>query len=93
MTCYLVIINGFYLENQYGIRIENLYYTQAQKDGRLHFIYLTKVPIDKRLIDKYMLSADEQKWLNKYHACVYTSLQQYMTEEEKQWLEEACSPL
>lgn len=84
---------GFYLENQYGIRIENLYYTQAQKDGRLHFIYLTKVPIDKRLIDKYMLSADEQNWLNKYHACVYKSLQQYMTEEEKQWLEEACSPL
>lgn len=84
---------GFYLENTYGIRIENLYLTQTAGQNRLSFLALTKVPIDKKLIAAYMLSADEQKWLNKYHECVYKSLVKYMTEEEKQWLEKACSPL
>lgn len=84
---------GIYLENAYGIRIENLYLIQTTEQNQLQFIALTKVPIDKKLITAYMLNADERKWLNKYHECVYKSLIKYMTEEEKQWLEKACSPL
>lgn len=86
---------GIYKEGKYGIRIENLQYTapSAVGDGFLEFRYLTKVPIDKTLIDKYMLNDDERAWLNKYHEDVYNSLAPYLNENEKVWLKSACSPL
>ena len=86
---------GIYKEGKYGIRIENLQYTASvdEQDGFLKFIPLTKVPIDKRLIDKYMLNGDELAWLNWYHRTVYADLKPYLNEHELQWLEDACAPL
>ena len=85
---------GIYKENKYGIRIENLLYTsESEFAGYLEFKILTKVPIDKRLIDKYMLNAGEQTWLNNYHQDVYNCLAPYLDEKEKIWLKDACSPL
>ena len=85
---------GVYKENAYGIRTENLLYTaESEYSGYLKFNILTKVPIDKRLIDKYMLSAGEQMWLNNYHKDVYDCLAPYMNEKEEMWLKDVCSPL
>ena len=86
---------GIYKEGKYGIRIENLQYTvqSAIGDGFLEFVPLTKAPIDKKLIDKYMLDDDELAWLNKYHEDVYNSLAPYLNEKKKLWLQKACSPL
>lgn len=85
---------GIYKENKYGIRTESLLYTTVSKfAGFLEFKILTKVPIDKRLIDKYMLDTGEQAWLNNYHKEVFDSLAPYLNEKEKMWLKDACSPL
>ena len=88
---------GVYKEGKYGIRIENLQYSASveafKPEEFLEFRYLTKVPIDKRLIDKYMLTAGEQEWLNSYHQDVYNTLTPYLNGEAKLWLERACSPL
>lgn len=86
---------GVYLENRYGIRIENLVYTAEVPECRefLEFKYLTLVPIDKRLIAVYLLEQGERDWLNAYHHKVYESLAAYVNDEEKKWLKEACSPL
>ncbi len=85
---------GYYKENAYGIRIENMVYvTPAEYEGFLKFQYLTLVPIDKRLINKYLLNEDEVSWLNKYHRHVYESLCPYMNNKERQWLEGACASL
>lgn len=88
---------GLYKEGKYGIRIENLQYTTPSPigDDFLEFRYLTKVPIDKKLIDKYLLDEGEQAWLNKYHEDVYNSLAPYLSESESEnkWLKNACSPL
>ena len=85
---------GIYREGRYGIRIESLLRTvKSSKTGFLEFSVLTKVPLDKRLIDEYMLTADERKWLNQYHRDVYDCLFPYMNKEEKKWLKKACSPL
>lgn len=85
---------GIYREGRYGIRIESLLRTvKSSKTGFLEFSVLTKVPLDKRLIDEYMLTADERKWLNQYHRDVYDCLFPYMSKEEKKWLKKACSPL
>lgn len=86
---------GYYKENAYGIRIENLYYTKeaGRNSGFLEFTPLTLVPIDKRLIDEYLLDAGERDWLNAYHRKVYNSLAACVNDYEKKWLKESCSPL
>lgn len=84
---------GFYLENAYGIRIENLVEVAEASEGYLKFANLTLVPIDKRLINKYLLSDGEINWLNAYHHRVEEILSPLLTSAEKSWLQEACSPL
>ena len=59
----------------------------------LEFEILTLVPIDKKLIDVYLLDAGEQDWLNNYHRKVYESLAACVNDDEKKWLKESCSPL
>jgi len=85
---------GFYKENAFGIRIENLYYIKPAKNPKfLNFEVLTLAPIDKRLINKYLLTLEELNWINQYHKQVLLSLKKYLTKQEFEWLKDACSPL
>jgi Xaa-Pro aminopeptidase len=85
---------GYYRENAFGIRIENLYYVKPAKNPKfLTFEVLTLVPIDKKLINKYLLTPDEINWLNRYHRQVFLSLKKYLTKQELSWLKDACAPL
>lgn len=85
---------GYYKENAFGIRIENLYAVKPQKGTPfLHFEVLTLVPLDKKLINKYLLTTEELNWLNRYHRQVFLSLKKYLTRQELEWLRDACSPL
>ncbi len=85
---------GYYKENAFGIRIENLYYVKPAKNPKfLQFEVLTLAPLDKRLINKYLLTADELKWLNHYHRQIFLSLKKYLTKQELEWLKDACAPL
>lgn len=89
---------GCYKENQYGIRIENLVYITPVEDSNLaepmlKFSPLTLVPLDKQLIDKYLLTAEERAWIDTYHQTVFQILSPHLTAAECQWLEKACSPL
>lgn len=85
---------GFYKENAFGIRIENLYYVKPNKNPKfLNFEVLTLAPIDKRLINKYLLTTEELNWLNHYHQQVLLSLKKYLTKQEFEWLKDACAPL
>lgn len=85
---------GYYKEDEYGIRIENMVYTTpSDTPGFLKFENLTLIPIDKRLINKYLLSSEEQAWLNSYHQKVFGCLAPYLDTDIKAWLKEACSPL
>lgn len=89
---------GYYKENHYGIRIENLVYVDRVSDPNndipmLKFEYLTLVPIDKRLIDKYLLDDGEKIWLNSYHQTVYNKISPLVDDKVKNWLKDACSPI
>ena len=85
---------GYYKENAFGIRIENLYMIKPSKNPKfLHFEVLTLAPIDKNLINKSLLTADEINWLNRYHRQVFLSLKKYLTRKELEWLRFACAPL
>jgi len=85
---------GYYKEKAFGIRIENLYEVKATKNPKfLNFSVLTLAPIDKKLINKYMLTTEEIIWLNQYHKQVFLSLKKYLTKQELEWFKEACAPI
>ena len=79
---------GYYKENSFGIRIENLIYVNQNK-----FEELTITPIEKNLINKKILSLNELKWLNNYHMKVKKNLSKYISAEEKKDFEKACLPV
>ena len=83
---------GYYKENKFGIRIENLIYVKKQKNVKI-FEDLTMVPIDKELIEENNLNNNEKKWLNEYHKKVYKSLKNSMNKNEINQLKEACSAI
>lgn len=88
---------GYYLEGRYGIRIENIIatvpYMETEFGKFLHFENLTLFPIDTRLIDTAMLTCDELRWLNDYHAEVREKLLPYLNEEEAAWMTQKTEPI
>lgn len=78
---------GYYKEGEYGIRIENLVTVidtgKKDAEGRalLGFETLTLAPIDRNLIEPSLLSDDELKWLNDYHARVRQEILPLLTEK------------
>ena len=90
---------GCYIQNHFGIRLENLAVVKACNDANenqehhLEFQTLTLVPFDRRLIDASLLSPDELNWLNNYHADVWEKLNHRCSENTRQWLKSACAPL
>lgn len=81
---------GIYLENEYGIRIENILaccVKHKNVNGTfLCFEPLTYVPLDMRLIQFELMTDREKEWLIKYQNDVYDKVSPYLTEEEKKWL-------
>ncbi len=59
----------------------------------LGFETLTLAPIDRRLIVKEMLTADEIAWLDAYHARVAATLIPDLDAETRRWLAAATAPL
>ncbi|MGL4414655.1 aminopeptidase P family protein [Roseinatronobacter monicus] len=91
---------GYYREGEFGIRIENLVAVRkgtAPKGGDnrdwLEFETLTLAPIDRRLVQVSMLSADERAWLDAYHSRVATLLLPLVCATTSAWLQEACKPI
>ena len=76
---------GYYLNNKYGIRIENLIYVDESKK-KLIFKNLTLVPIDIDMINFKMLNKQEQKYIFYYHLDVYSKISKYLNDKEKKWL-------
>ena len=76
---------GYYEENRFGIRIENLIY--AKKDrNKFYFKNLTLAPIDSDLIDFNLLNYKEKKYLKDYHHLSLKKLSKFLTKKERNWL-------
>ena len=86
---------GYYVEGQYGIRIENLVVVEEAKtiDGgnieTMGFETVTLTPIDTRLVDGSLLSEEERNWLNEYHDRVCEILCEHLEPDEADWLKKA----
>ena len=83
----MVISNepGFYLENKFGIRIENLIYIDGNIKN-LFFNNLTFVPLEKDLIDESLLVKKEKDYIFNYHLETYSKLSPYLNSKERKWL-------
>jgi len=83
---------GYYKAGQYGIRIENLVLVRkspiSENSGKkfLEFETLTKAPLDTRLIEKNMLTAEEKGWLENYYKSLFIELSPHLDQKEIIWL-------
>ena len=91
---------GYYREGAFGIRIENLIVVQpagalegADDRAMLDFETLTFVPIERRLIEVSMLSAEERDWVDAYHATVREKIRPLLDEATALWLDRATAKL
>jgi Xaa-Pro aminopeptidase len=86
---------GYYKTGAYGIRIENLVLVAAAPvvegaEKKLDaFETLTLAPIDRRLIDRKLLTHDEILWLDRYHGSVRAALTPLVDPQTKAWLDHA----
>ncbi len=100
----MVISNepGYYKEGAYGIRLENLVTVidtgKKDADGKklLGFKTLTQAPFDRNLVEPTLLTDDELKWLNDYHAEVRKNLLPLLEKKDKkaaEFLKKATDPI
>lgn len=82
---------GIYLENLYGIRLENEILTREfcknEYGTFLNFETITFVPFDFDAVDLEYLSKDEIEWLNNFNNRVFNTLRPFLEEKEVFWLE------
>ncbi len=86
---------GYYKADAYGIRLENLIAVKECEALKgiereiLEFEALTLIPMDKRLVDKSLLTETEINWFNQYHQLVFDTLSPLMQGDELAWLTQA----
>ncbi|HQF31318.1 MAG TPA: M24 family metallopeptidase C-terminal domain-containing protein, partial [Hyphomicrobiales bacterium] len=90
---------GYYKTGAYGIRIENLVLVRPAEEVAggekklLSFETLTVVPIDRRLVDVALLTAEERAWLDAYHGRVRETISPLVDGTARVWLDAATAPL
>ena len=90
---------GYYKEGTYGIRIENLQVVTEPEmiaggeRPMLGFATLTLAPMDRRLVDKTLLTGEEIDQLNAYHAEVLAKVGPLVPDNVRAWMVEACAPI
>ncbi|CAI5982289.1 unnamed protein product [Closterium sp. NIES-64] len=91
---------GFYHDNQFGIRIENLLVVREQQTQfrfggttYLGFECLTLFPIQTKLVSVELLSNAEVKWINDYHQRVWDTVSPLLSGAPLQWLQRNTQPI
>jgi Xaa-Pro aminopeptidase len=90
---------GYYKEGAFGIRIETLQVVTAPapipggERPMLGFETLTLAPIDRRLVDLPLLTAEEIEQLDAYHARVLAVIGPLVPADVAAWLKVACASL
>ena len=81
---------GLYIEGSHGIRLENeLLVCKGEENEYGQFMYMetiTYIPFDLDAIVPELMSAEDKKLLNEYHAMVYERMSPYLEADEKDWL-------
>lgn len=89
----MTIEPGYYLADNYGIRIENQVEVVESQPGFCRFASLTLIPIDLSQVEWSLLSEQEQQWLDDYHQQVRDTLSPLVDDDARAWLFTATAPL
>ncbi len=93
---------GYYEDGAFGIRTENIIMVKEAKTKHsfgekpyLGFEHVTMVPYCRKLTDASLLTEKEKRWLNEYHADVFTKTKVFFDDGELtlKWLERETTPL
>ena len=90
---------GYYREGHWGIRIETLQVVTEPTpipggERPMHgFEQLTLAPLDRKLIDVDLLTADERTYVDAYHAEVLAKVGPLLEGEVLDWLKGQAAPL
>jgi len=85
---------GYYAAGRFGVRIENLVVVrEVEVSGAdrptLGFETIAFAPIDRRLVEKKLMSRDEVAWLDAYHAETRAKLSPLVDPATRKWLRAA----
>ena len=88
---------GFYYENHYGIRHENLFAVTEKETTDFGTFYefetLTICPFDRNVLDVKLMTEPEKDWLNNYHNWCKEKLENDLEGEVKAWFLEIVKPI
>ena len=88
---------GRYLADKYGIRCENLIVTEEHsvtEFGRFFdFKVMTLFPFDRSLFATSIMTDEEIRWVNDYHAMVAERLCPLLSADEAAWMKEKTAPI
>ncbi|HMT44530.1 MAG TPA: aminopeptidase family protein P, partial [Chakrabartia sp.] len=89
---------GYYKPGAFGIRTENLVLVEERAIEGAEGVYfgfetLTFAPIDRALVETDLMTRDELRWWDAYHAQVLAVVGPQLEGDAKAWLEQACVPL
>lgn len=84
---------GVYIENKFGIRLENEILCEELENGDYGFRTITLCPFEREAIVKELLTAEELEWLNDYHKAVFQVLSPLLDEETRRWLKSVTAEL
>lgn len=88
---------GFYLDNGYGIRLENLIAVKEAETTPFGTFYefetLTLCPFDREFILVELLTPSEKQWLNDYHQWCEKLLAPDLEGDTKEWFLQQVKPL
>lgn len=89
---------GYYVQGEYGIRIENLVHVaKAETEGMLMLETISLVPIDRRLIITDLMREDEIAWINAYHRRIGDEIAPMVKalgdDDLNAWLDAAIAPI
>ncbi|QIK14566.1 aminopeptidase P family protein [Leclercia sp. 29361] len=89
----ITIEPGYYLADEYGIRIENQVEIVESQPGFCRFASLTLAPIDLSQVELHLLSEKDIQWLDAYHQQVREVLSPHVNSDARAWLVAATAPV
>ncbi|KAJ7931330.1 peptidase M24, structural domain-containing protein [Mycena leptocephala] len=93
---------GYYADGSFGIRIENIVLVRKVDTpnnfgdkGFLGFEHVTMCPIQTKLIDRTVFTAEEVRWLNDYHTEIFEKVSGLLKNDPRalEWLKRECAAI
>ena len=69
---------GFYMNNKFGLRLENLYFSKIL-NKKVKLINVTLVPYDLSLIDWKLITKKERNFIKNYHIKIFENIEMHLS--------------